>query len=142
MSFSQLPAVKKKTIFGAARKIFGPSYFVMVLTNFSFLCIRTNRIVRAADFNYQGKYVNFYFWIQSSSFDAPSVIDGWVDFNPGAVRKSQSCRECFQANFDVAHLSKVSIAYSRIFRIFTKYKKILCKSSQIYPFYTWHVVNN
>ena len=29
--FSQLPAVKKDTIFGAARKIFGPSYFVTAL---------------------------------------------------------------------------------------------------------------
>ena len=27
-SFSQLPAVKKDTIFAAARKFFGPSYFV------------------------------------------------------------------------------------------------------------------
>ena len=78
--------------------------------------IKTNRIVKAADFSYLGKYVNFYFWIHST-FDAPSVIDGWVDFNPNAVRKSQSCRECFQANFDVAHLRKVSIAYSRIFSI-------------------------
>ena len=32
MSFSQLPAVKKDTIFGAARKFFGPSYFMMALT--------------------------------------------------------------------------------------------------------------
>jgi len=31
VSFSQLPAVKKDTIFGAARKIFGPSYFMMAL---------------------------------------------------------------------------------------------------------------
>ena len=31
MSFSQLQAVKKDTIFGAARKIFSPSYFVMTL---------------------------------------------------------------------------------------------------------------
>ena len=31
VSFSQLPAVKKDTIFGAARKFFGPSYFVMAL---------------------------------------------------------------------------------------------------------------
>ena len=28
LSFSQLPAVKKYTIFGAPRKMFGPSYFV------------------------------------------------------------------------------------------------------------------
>ena len=34
VSFSQLPAVKKDTIFVAARKIFGPSYFVMALTWF------------------------------------------------------------------------------------------------------------
>ena len=27
--FSQLPAIKKDAIFGVARKIFGPSYFVM-----------------------------------------------------------------------------------------------------------------
>ena len=33
VSFSQLTAVKKPTIFGAARKIFGPSYFVTVLRN-------------------------------------------------------------------------------------------------------------
>jgi len=32
MYFSQLPAVKKETIFGAAGKIFGPSCFVMALT--------------------------------------------------------------------------------------------------------------
>ena len=31
VSFSQLPAVKKTPIFGAARKNFGPSYFVMAL---------------------------------------------------------------------------------------------------------------
>ena len=31
-SFSELPAVKKDTIFGAVRKIFGPSYFMMALT--------------------------------------------------------------------------------------------------------------
>ena len=31
VSFSQLPAVKKDTIFGAARKNFGPSYFVTAL---------------------------------------------------------------------------------------------------------------
>ena len=31
VSFSQLPAVKKDTIFGAARKMFGPSYFVKAL---------------------------------------------------------------------------------------------------------------
>jgi hypothetical protein len=31
VSFSQLPAVKKDTIFGSARKIFDPSYFVTVL---------------------------------------------------------------------------------------------------------------
>ena len=31
MSFSQLPAVKKDTIFGAARKIFGSSYFLTAL---------------------------------------------------------------------------------------------------------------
>ena len=30
-SFSQLPAVKKDTIFGVARINFGPSYFVMAL---------------------------------------------------------------------------------------------------------------
>ena len=32
MSFSQLPTVKKYTIFGAASKIFGPSYFVTALS--------------------------------------------------------------------------------------------------------------
>ena len=31
VSFSQLPAVKEDTIFGAARKFFGPSYFVTAL---------------------------------------------------------------------------------------------------------------
>ena len=31
VSFSELPAVKKDIIFGAARKIFGPSYFVTAL---------------------------------------------------------------------------------------------------------------
>ena len=31
MSFSQLPAVKNDTIFGAARKFFGLSYFVTAL---------------------------------------------------------------------------------------------------------------
>ena len=31
VSFSQLPAVKKDTIYGAARKNFGPSYFVTAL---------------------------------------------------------------------------------------------------------------
>ena len=31
MSFSQLTAVKNPTIFGAARKFFGPSYFVTAL---------------------------------------------------------------------------------------------------------------
>ena len=34
VSFSQLPAVKKDTIFGAARKIFGPSYFVTALGSY------------------------------------------------------------------------------------------------------------
>ena len=33
VSFSQLPAVKKDTIFGAARKMFGPSYFVTAFSN-------------------------------------------------------------------------------------------------------------
>ena len=33
VSFSQLPAVKKDTVFGAARKFFGPSYFVTALLN-------------------------------------------------------------------------------------------------------------
>ena len=32
-SFSQLPAVKKPTIFGAVRKFFGPSFFVMALVS-------------------------------------------------------------------------------------------------------------
>ena len=32
MSFSKLPAVKNDTIFGAARKIFGPSYFKTALS--------------------------------------------------------------------------------------------------------------
>ena len=41
MPFSQLPAVKKDTIFGAARKNFGPSYFVTALT-VSFL---TNQLI-------------------------------------------------------------------------------------------------
>ena len=31
VSISQLPAVKKDLIFGAARKFFGPSYFVTAL---------------------------------------------------------------------------------------------------------------
>ena len=31
VSFSQLPAVKKDTILGAARRFFGPSYFVTAL---------------------------------------------------------------------------------------------------------------
>ena len=31
VSFSQLPAVKKDAIFGAARKNIGPSYFVTAL---------------------------------------------------------------------------------------------------------------
>ena len=31
VSFSELPAVKKDIIFGAARKNFGPSYFVTAL---------------------------------------------------------------------------------------------------------------
>ena len=31
VSFSQLPAVKEDTIFGVARKFFGPSYFVTAL---------------------------------------------------------------------------------------------------------------
>ena len=31
VSFSQLPAVKKDTIFGAARTFFGPSYFMTAL---------------------------------------------------------------------------------------------------------------
>jgi hypothetical protein len=35
VSFSQLPAVKKYTIFGAARKIFGLSYFVTALKEIS-----------------------------------------------------------------------------------------------------------
>ena len=33
VSFSQLPAVKKDTIFGAARKFLGPSYFVTALVH-------------------------------------------------------------------------------------------------------------
>ena len=33
-SFSQLPAVKKDTIFGAARNLFGPSYFETALADF------------------------------------------------------------------------------------------------------------
>ena len=32
MSFSQLPAVKNDVIFGAARKLFDPPYFVTALT--------------------------------------------------------------------------------------------------------------
>ena len=36
MSFSQLPAVKKDTIFGAVRKIYDPSYFVMALGHIKF----------------------------------------------------------------------------------------------------------
>ena len=31
VSFCQLPAVKKDTMFGAARKNFGPSYFMTAL---------------------------------------------------------------------------------------------------------------
>jgi hypothetical protein len=37
VSFSQLPAVKKDTIFGAVRKIYDPSYFVMALGHINFL---------------------------------------------------------------------------------------------------------
>jgi hypothetical protein len=33
VSFSQLPAVKKGTIFCAARNFFGPSYFVTALVS-------------------------------------------------------------------------------------------------------------
>ena len=33
VSFSQLPAVKKDTNFGAARNFFGPSYFVTALAH-------------------------------------------------------------------------------------------------------------
>ena len=50
MSFSQLPAVKKDTIFGASLQIFVPSYFVSALEsgiivairllNFDFLLVR------------------------------------------------------------------------------------------------------
>ena len=39
VSFSQLPAVKKDTIFGAARKKFGPSFFVTALEGGS-LCLQ------------------------------------------------------------------------------------------------------
>ena len=38
VSFSQLPAVKKDTIFGAARKIFGPSYFATALVQWCLSC--------------------------------------------------------------------------------------------------------
>ena len=31
VSFSQVPAVKKDTVFGAARNFFGPSHFVTAL---------------------------------------------------------------------------------------------------------------
>jgi hypothetical protein len=34
VSFSQLPAVKKDTIFGAARKFLGPSYFMTALEKY------------------------------------------------------------------------------------------------------------
>ena len=34
VSFSQLPAVEKDTIFAAFKKIFEPSYFVTALSNF------------------------------------------------------------------------------------------------------------
>ena len=36
MSFSQLPSVKKYTIFGAAQTKFGPSYFVRALVHKGF----------------------------------------------------------------------------------------------------------
>ena len=35
VSFSQLPAVKKDTIFSAARKFVGPSYFVTALVAYT-----------------------------------------------------------------------------------------------------------
>ena len=41
VSFSQLPAVKRDTILGAARKIFGPSYFVTALVVFLKTILKT-----------------------------------------------------------------------------------------------------
>ena len=38
--FSQLPTVKKDTIFGAVKKIFGPSYFMTALVGIC-LCFET-----------------------------------------------------------------------------------------------------
>ena len=38
VSFSQLPAVKKDTIFGPAKKVFGPSYFVTALVLTTSFC--------------------------------------------------------------------------------------------------------
>ena len=46
VSFSLLPAVKKDTIFGAAGKFFGPSYFVTALANLR----RTSEVQNSDDF--------------------------------------------------------------------------------------------
>ena len=48
-----MPAVKKDTIFGAARKSFDPSYFVMALAFIKYVCRKYHR---ATFFRFMNKY--------------------------------------------------------------------------------------
>ena len=52
VSFSQLPVVKKDTIFGAARKIFGTSYFVTALAP-SCICVFCISVIQSIEFQKQ-----------------------------------------------------------------------------------------
>ena len=53
VSFSELPAVKKETIFGAARKTFDTSYFVMALAFIKYVCRKYHRTIF---FRFMNKY--------------------------------------------------------------------------------------
>jgi hypothetical protein len=58
--FFQLPAVKKDTIFGAARKCLGPSYFVGALDQmfFDYYSGRINHLLKTVPYS-QRKFLSF-----------------------------------------------------------------------------------
>ena len=67
VSFSQLPSVKEDTIFGAARKFFGPSYFVTALVtnpiiDLSYKCLACEPFLFVIEHLFTSKFESRYLY--------------------------------------------------------------------------------
>ena len=79
VAFSQLPAVKKDTIFGAARKFLGPSYFVTALAMEQTVCKKryiARRIISHLFFKQTGVWFE-----QNKGFLARAIIVKCMTFH-------------------------------------------------------------